>query len=107
MNSRIIWSRETWNGITVLANTQDIVDGKPLTRENTRPVRHSFIGGYPIAYHDLSGIVDTLCPDCMHRDGNEDGTFEAFINYECEWLHCEECGIQIEYAYPSEEAGRD
>ena len=102
---RRYWTTEVWNGITVLADLNDMIEGKPMTKQNTKPAPFTSVGGYPLAYTD---DCDILCPDCMWHDENKDGSFVGFINYECEHLYCDECGWHIQCAYPSEvEAGRD
>lgn len=89
-----------WNGISVLVPLQNMIDGKQMTNENTEPCLFTSVGGYPLAY---AGDGECLCPDCMHRDGNEEQSFVAFINFEDQSLYCDECGYHIECAYPLDE----
>lgn len=64
------------------------------------PRRYTSVGGYPIFYLTQDNCV--LCPDCAHDIEEEEIELAGYVNYESE-THCEECGEQIEAAYPNED----
>jgi hypothetical protein len=60
-------------------------------------------GGYPIYY--LDGENSVLCPSCANaseKDQDERDEYKPVaydINWEEEYLHCEQCDVKIESAY--------
>jgi len=69
---------------------------KTNTETKTLP-RYTNVGSYPILY--LTPTNDCLCADCATEETEE--PVQGHINYETPTT-CDECGDDIEAAYPTE-----
>jgi len=65
---------------------------------------HSTVGGYPLRYID--GDANTICAQCAHKsldsEYESDRPVTCDVNWETEGMECNDCGAEIDCAYPSD-----
>ena len=61
-------------------------------------MHYAWLGGYPLAYLDKSGMV--CCPACADSAVDQSSEIiDGFVNWEDAGLFCDDCGRRIESAY--------